>query len=266
MKKAVQYILVGVFAVLLGAGLTYMRLSKSVAPRQDKPSNPVEPEEPKTLDDEIFYRDANREENKITQAYDICINGFHKRLEVVFTLDEAVNDFVITGVVRGVEVFRYVQDKKTVSMDEFFTVDFVNGKFKDNKIEFIRGLDNKNYLAIKSYDSATNRRGYYVFNQEFDCLNAENMIVILDDTVKIFLEGGASIWYKDTDKSCVEGSSCQIKSKIEKNKIYSLLPSKSAPASSFDILEEYIYMVDNNRLVRELVSTYKISEYVTDVK
>lgn len=213
------------------------------------------------LDDSVKFKTTEAKDDKtVEQIYDLTINGIKKRLTVVFTLKEEKETFSIEGKIDDLNVFYYSGDKTQEKIEETFTPEFIKNLFNIDNFSLIKGLDGKNYLTVFNYENVLNIRNYYIFNQELTLLNANRNINILDGETDIMLEGGADIWYKDTHELCSKDDACHIKSKIEKNKIYNLIPKleETPIENNYGILEEYIIMLDNDSLVTDLISTYKI--------
>ncbi len=261
MKRATQYVLVGLLAVFLGSSLTYIRLNindftkppKTLEPNTDKPTARLE-------DSMKFKTSSLKDEKTIEQSYDLTMNGIKKRITITFKLKEEKEKFEIVGNLNELNIFHYKENKSTEKLDEVFTTEHIKSLFNLDNFQLIKGLDGKSYLTVYNYENASNIRNYYIFNQDLILLNKEKNINILDGETNIVLEGGADIWYKDTSKLCKEDSPCRIKSKIEKNKIYMLIPKleEQPTEGNYGVLEEYILMPDGDALITELISTYKI--------
>lgn len=260
MKRIFRYILVGVFAVFLGSSLTYMRLNLDNKSKSELPNTEDTNQPSVSKEDSIRFRSSERKEDTmLEQIYDITINGAKKKLQIDFSLEEQKDMFSIKGKFDDVNVFQYEGNKKEENTEEVFTSDFIKKAFNVDNFKFIKGLDGKNYLTILDYRNLQNTRNYYIFNQDLVPLNPGAPIEMLNASSTIALEGGAEIWYEDTLGIC-ENSPCQIKAKIDKNKIYRLIPTRNeVPVEGeYGILQEYIVMPDRDRLITELISTYKI--------
>ncbi len=262
MNRALSYLLVGVLAIFLGASFTYIRLNINNFKTAPKTLETEKTKEPTAkLDDSIKFKTTEAKDDKtVEQIYDLTINGIKKRLTVVFTLKEEKEVFGIEGKINDLDIFYYSGDKTREKIEETFTSEFIKNLFNLDNFSLIKGLDGKNYLTVFNYENNLSIRNYYIFNQELTLLNADRNINILDEETNIVLEGGADIWYKDTYELCSKDSTCHIKSKIEKNKIYNLIPKlEEAPTeNNYGVLEEYIIMLDHDSLITDLISTYKI--------
>lgn len=119
-------------------------------------------------------------------------------------------------------------------------------------------------LANVAYSSA----GYLVYNDNLELINKEEIIaysggcvLYLDkDYEKNDYKDKFFKWYKDNFDYSLLGciSDCEVRGKIENNKIYNYVPKLNKNEQGTGTLEEREYTINNNKLEYKVINIYTI--------
>jgi len=279
MKKGEKYIYIVIIVILLGViiggGAYFLTRDNNKAEVQNnnngKDNNPV------VINDEVKLINTREESNKIIQEYEIIINGKKKKEEIIYELKKDEIEYSITGYFNGTEIYKkwnYINDGVLANPNEYdeeASVSTINNNFSEKNFSFIKGNDNKNYLVIKTYEDNGEAYGgpsYILFNDDLQSIIDSNQNVknnrfaILEGSQELYFENNLKPWYKNNEvcKMYNEDENCQIRAKIEDNKIYYLHYNQVCEENDYGTVEERIYTINNGELDYEVINNYKVTE------
>lgn len=178
----------------------------------------------------------------ISQKYEITLNKEVLNLDITYTNNLANN--TITGVFNEITLYTYnYQDNNKV-----YTNKFINELFNTSNFEIIKGEDNKEYLTIRTYNNQNGWISLYIFNDKLECLKE---FTITNKYLTLEVDTPNYIWYKDSFNIC--NNECQIRLKIDNNKIYTLIYDSSKLE-----VEARTYTIKDNLFKYEVSNTYDV--------
>ncbi len=284
MKREEKYIYIVIIVILLGViigggayFLTRDNNKNNTVTNNTENNNTDKNDDTVTLQDGIKLVNSKEEDDKIIQEYEIIINGKNKKAEIIYELKQEEDEYSITGYFNGTEIYKkwnYITEGVLANPNEYneqANVSTINNNFSEKNFSFIKGNDNKNYLAIKTYEDNGEAYGgpsYIIFNDNFiNLINSyqnarNNRFEILEKLEELYFENGIKPWYKNNNvcKMYNENEDCQIRTKIEDNKIYYLHYNQDVAEYDFGSVEERIYTINNGILNYEVVNSYKVTE------
>ena len=222
-------------------------------------------------EDGVRLLNTKKESDKIVQEYEIVLNGKINNLNVSYNFDKYVDGF------GGDNTDNYCINSKYYTncnlenkKEEYFKEEYVNNSFNEKNFEIIKGEDNKSYLIIHGIELNLIGNSYYLFvlNDDLEIIKPTESIEEIDDASflgfayyeslceDINCESTGNFWYKDRYGVCSD-EVCQIRSKVEDNKIYHLFYVGSCEGVE---VEEREYTIKNNKLSYEVINTYQMME------
>ena len=213
-------------------------------------------------------------ENSIDRQYTFTLNEKEVVLPITFTSTvQSIKDEryrTIEGKFKNNVIYSMseIKDVNTIKQDPL-THSKVSSALKDDKFKIIKGQDGKEYLAIiTNFIPLENGIEYiqnlyilndqltliYDSNKEESLSKKEYFTIVTGNVGTINSVEGTSPWYKDTFKSCNPNETCNVKLKIEDDKIYYLM------TEDYKTLEERVYTIEDDKLQYETLKTYKITD------
>lgn len=191
----------------------------------------------------------------ITRKYEVTMNGNKKIISVEFEVQKDSNDedlMSVLGKYNGEIVYNGYQRQSNfeVAVDE---------SFKKSDIAIIKGDDSKDYLVIRTmvWDQIGFLSEFKIFNQNDNMIN-KVLLYFSEETVSF--KDKVNHWYNDKYDICkYDEPNCQVRAKIENNKIYSLEEIDCANENEGldGYFNEYIYTINNNSLIKsDAINTY----------
>ncbi len=240
------------------------------------------------MEDGVKLLNTTKENDKIVQEYEIVLNGNKNIIDI---------DYKIATYDTGYEDPYYCIDSLYYSncSDEYSSPDnlssqYINSKFNEKNFEIIKGLDNKNYLAIHSFnlnidkpDSVyldTSSYTIHILNDNLQEIKpTENLYNHLGIKLQNINDWNGFIGAVDIQSLCLDYEcnnmgdfwysskfnidNNQIRVKIENNKIYSLVYFSDSNVSCDDgTIEEREYSINNNSFSYRVLNTYKTKNAV----
>lgn len=291
MKNIAMYLILGVLIIVLSIeGVIIYKdfinntkeenkvINNNNKEDNDSNLNNKENNEIENLTDGVKLKNTKKESDKIIQEYEVVLNGKKQNLTLNYELEKTEYYYDIITKLNDIEFYHYASynpelESYEIGFDKTFTVDFINSHFNEKNFTIIKGLDNKNYLAIYNYVRMHEDFGYikyYIFNEDLELINKEDILIEDRGQGLLFGEGcdedyekcnSGNMWYEET-QNIFNYETYQIRAKIEDNKIYALVGGNCNPVNiDEDILEERVYTINNNKLEYEVINTYKIAAY-----
>ena len=224
-----------------------------------------------TSKNKIKFKDIKESNNKITESFEVVLNGKKKEIAIEFTINEKelFNSYILDGVFANYYVSsnQYSLDN---AKDKILNADNIKDIFNINNFKIIKGKDKKEYLMVIANSITDNI--IYIFND-----NLENIATNLDDdygrsrTIDGYgIQDGFmlttfyntpcdksldNIWYKNIFDI---KNKTDFAFKIENNKIYYLAFKSKNDANNS--LEERVYTINNNELTYSVLNTYSVND------
>ncbi len=279
MSKLEKYILIVIsfiLVVFLASGTTYLIMdnknkNNDNINNNDNVNQDNKEKEDVILSDGIKLKDIKKIGDKVTENFEIVLNGKKKDFLVEFKYekDEQFNSEYIIGTFNNYVVELDYHPMEEGNKDALLTTSNIKNIFNVNDFKIIKGNDNKNYLLVISKGYVDNVA--FIFND-----NLENIATDIEDIYDraINLQNEASkngfmittfyntpcddgldkIWYKNAfnikDKT-------DFALKIDNNKIYYLATIKRDDNTYH--LEERAYTINNNKLSYTVLNDYSVT-------
>lgn len=244
MKKSVLYVCVIIIVVGVLYGITY-KITKNMNLNGDI-----------DIENRVRLVDTTHSTNKVTQEYEIKINGEKKSLNIDFNISKEDEYYTVKAILDTTFLFNYYNENE-------YSEDLISNNFNESNFNIIMGTDNKEYLVIRNifYNARTgNRSTFYVFNSDFKSINGNEDFMVVSDLIGFILEKDNVYYESNSNYTCV--NNCNIRSKIEDNKIYNLFYVESEGESGE--LEERIYTVGNDKLDYKVKNKYKVIDVIKE--
>lgn len=255
-SKLIAYIIA---VILMGYNVVTDFFSTSIGNQNNYQPSSVEPS--------IKLTNTEVQTDKVIQEYALVLNSKKQTLKVEYTYECFADEFCeVTGKLNDIDVYAITDGIEDFNKSNRLNKSFIDSKFNISNFHFIKGEDNKYYLAI-----STNRTKAGFYQPYYNELYIFNDNIVKINTDYIIIENGAiayhmeddSKWYKDTFNVCQsEDTKCHIFTKIENNKIYYLTPKlfdcPLQESNNHGNIEEREYTIKNNNLNYKVLNKYKI--------
>ncbi len=271
MQKTERFIYLIIIVILVGflsAGATYIimqnknnnNIQENNKDNDNKTNqNDKETETNVKIEDGVKFVSSKVNNGVVTKNYKITLNGKETNINVEFKNED--KDY-IEGFLGQTEI--YGMSKNYYEKPESFQVDKIAEDFNENNFKIIQGNDGKNYLIVLVNFSTS--LYFYIFNDNMEIIPSnisgcgpKDTFTLMTTISNYVLEKDQKPWYQDKYNVC-KSEHCQIKSKIENNKIYTFASdiNKNINANDIGTLEERVYTINNNKLEYEIINKYKI--------
>lgn len=244
-KNTVLYIIITILLIIIAIGITYIIMDNKnkeeiVEPSDnDKKEETPNKEEDPVKEDGVTLKNSIKNNDTITQEYEIILNGKEQNIKIIFTYDENNG---IKGVLNN-NILYLEMDTTPIDKNMFSTVK-INKEFNEKNFNLIKGKDNKNYLLIatKEINPSGIKMNYEIFNEQLDKINEASIpfhtsTQCIYDLNNIELENEMiEIYNLDPGKECN-----YIRGKVENNQIESLF-------YDCDTIEHRIYTINENKV------------------
>ena len=194
---------------------------------------------------------SNLTENELNEVYNIDLNGKRHRLKCNYlvTFKKNIASIHLRLYLDGFEIYsELIEDNLKTNNDDIEEI------FKDEENNYliidesnIKILkEEKDYLLVEISSSITDlKKEYFIWNEKRNLILGN--ILEIDENITYKTDEETNIFY-DEDK--------QILAKIKDNKIYALEEKEEDDAT---ILEEYKYIIKNDKYKKELLNTYEVT-------
>lgn len=173
----------------------------------------------------------------ILQNYEVILNKKVKNFTVRFFSENDSDGVQMTGESFGnIKLFLKLSES-----DENFTVENLEKLYNTKYMSIIRGRDGKSYLAVMTSTQSIDE--YLIFDDNLNCINKDEHIVVLDRRQTLGLDSEMDVWYRN---DLISSESNQIRAKLEDDKIYYLKHVHSGDC--LGKLEDRIYSIENGIL------------------
>ncbi len=276
-----------VFAVLNGNNKTNpetTNTNKDKENKDEKQDNEDKQDTSVQVNDGVKLKEVKEDGNKITETFEVILNGKKKDINIVFGCLDNGEYYNITGTYNGIIDF-YIdsENKEDSKFEDIYNVEKIKTYFTEDNFKVIEGEDKKNYLIIiKSVPSHDNGDNYaYVFNDELDLISKDSIkddYMYFDKMIKVKsyfsledshqpmdtvrqVESVDGPWYETSGHA----NDINIKHKVFKikdNKIYYLAWIRNEDSTTWEkdgygTLEERVYTIKNDKLEYNVINTYK---------
>jgi len=252
MKKSLLYVIVCLLLIVVASGTTYIIMKTKDNHKEDNKTETKNPN--KALKDNIKLINTNKNNNKITQEYEIILNGKKNNISIDYIISQNNEGFDIKALINDLEIYTYIEDNTKQYSEEL-----IKDNFNEKNFQIIKGTDNKNYLVIRNfyYSYITgNYSAYYIFNDDLKNITDKEKLCVVSDRNAMSFENDKNVYYENSNYRC---NVCQVRSKISDNKIYSLIPTEKE-GMTFGVLEEREYTINNDKLEYKIVNSYEIKD------
>lgn len=232
------------------------------------------------LSDGVKLKEVKEAGNKITETFEVVLNGKKKDIDIVFGCLEDNDFYRVSGMYNGaIEAFYTSEFKEKTKYEDIYNVEKIKTFFTEDNFKIIEGEDKKNYLII-----ITSAGHAYVFNDELDLISKDS---IKDDymykgqqiKVKSFfsledshepmdtpreVDSFESPWYETHGHPYDITGFYHKVFKIQDNKIYYLAYLRNEDSTTWETkgygtIEERIYTIKNDKLEYNVINTYKVT-------
>lgn len=218
------------------------------------------------VEDYVRLVDTREEDNQVVQEYEIVLNGKRNTFLIDYELfQEDMEDYTWFGLTSNYfHIDRYslehnesniANGKEYIDIETLLSADFVNSEFNVDNFVIIKGIDNKSYLGIIAKSDGVmyaDSANLIILNDNLENIDYLNMFT---NNQKITFNDGVNYFYNDEFDVCDE-EECQIRLKIEGDRIYSFYYNLYCSENPENILEKRLYTINDNQLQYEIIDTY----------
>jgi hypothetical protein len=277
MKKNTPYIIIIVILlVIIVIGTIYIVNDKKTS--ENETNTGTNEKTTNTVENKIELKNTTKVGNKVTEEYELSLNGKTQNLNVEFVYENA-EDYLkaVRGTLNGMDILYYLELVNQVyANDEEFEnksleVTLVNYLFNENNFKIIKGTDGKYYLGIVADFVKEGQNSYlYIFNDSLEQVNDSVASYLGGTLLKIIstenyeLQDDVEPWYSSGVKLGLNEYDLPVLLKIEDDKIYNFALASAYDCGAEDgTMEERVYTINNNKLEYTTINTYKITGLTT---